>query len=71
MWQLDEPLAPCTHAYKYRLAYVVNGTCVLRYDNERGKGDHLHRSRRETRYAFVSVARLLVDFRRDVETLEG
>ena len=28
------------HGFKYRLAFVVNGVCVLRYDNEAGKGDH-------------------------------
>ena len=31
-----------THDYKYALAYVVAGQCVIRYDNEAGKGDHKH-----------------------------
>ena len=30
------------HPFKYRLAFIVNGKCILRYDNERGKGDHRH-----------------------------
>jgi hypothetical protein len=30
------------HQYKYRLVLVVNDDCVLRYDNEAGKGDHKH-----------------------------
>ena len=42
IWRLPEPLPPCAHGYKYRLAYVVGGVCVVRYDNERGKGDHRH-----------------------------
>ncbi|MGJ0194178.1 toxin-antitoxin system TumE family protein [Pantoea sp. RRHST58] len=25
------------HQYKYSLAYIVEGVCVMRYDNERGK----------------------------------
>ena len=33
---------------KYRLAFVVDDDCVLRYDNETGKGDrrHIGRTRR-------------------------
>ena len=30
------------HQFKYRLALVIDGVCVLRYDNEAGKGDHRH-----------------------------
>ena len=26
-----------THQFKYRLAYIVDGICVVRYDNERKK----------------------------------
>ncbi len=35
-------IAGSQHHYKYSLAYVVNGECIMRYDNERGKGDHKH-----------------------------
>ncbi|MCP5110120.1 MAG: hypothetical protein GY953_04720 [bacterium] len=41
IWRVPEPVPPSTHEFKYGLAYVVGGRCVLRYDNERGKGDHL------------------------------
>lgn len=67
VWQLPEPLPPCEHRYKYRLAYVENGRCVVRYDNERGKGDHRHIDGVENDYGFVSLAQLLADFRNDVE----
>lgn len=67
IWQLPEPLPPCTHCYKYRLAYVVDGVCVLRYDNERGKGDHRHAGDDETPYRFIDLERLLADFRLDME----
>jgi hypothetical protein len=67
VWQVAEPLAPCEHHYKYRLAYVENGRCVVRYDNELGKGDHRHIDGVENEYRFLSLAQLLADFRDDVE----
>jgi hypothetical protein len=67
IWQLSAPVPPCNHRYKYRLAYVVNGVCVVRYDNEHGKGDHRHVGLREVAYRFVSLGRLMADFRSDVE----
>ncbi len=42
IWELTEPLLPSAHRYKYRLFYGVGGACHVRYDNERGKGDHRH-----------------------------
>lgn len=42
VWKVPQPVRGSRHDYKYRLAYVVNGECVLRYDNEAGKGDHRH-----------------------------
>lgn len=50
------------HDMKYSLAYVVNDVCVLRFDNESGKGDHIHRGGTETLYAFTSLKQLLADF---------
>lgn len=69
LWQLPAPLPGSTHAYKYRLAYVVNEVCVLRYDNESGKGDHRHFRGKEFRYAFEGVDRLLAAFQRDIERI--
>jgi len=46
------PLAGSSaHGYKYRLAFVVDDECVLRYDNEAGKGDHKHIDAKEAPYA--------------------
>ena len=42
VWQVPQPVRASTHRFKYRQAFVVNGLCVLRYDNEAGKGDHRH-----------------------------
>jgi hypothetical protein len=66
VWRLPEPLSGSTHGPKYRLAYVVAGECVLRYDNEAGKGDHRHLGAEETPYGFVSVDQLVDDFLADV-----
>lgn len=66
LWRLPAPLAGSAHHYKYRLAYVVAGECVIRYDNEAGKGDHRHIGDRESSYAFVDVEKLLADFQRDI-----
>ena len=67
LWRLPRPLAGSRHSYKYRLAYVVDGKCVLRYDNEAGKGDHRHCGGKESRYRFTSPEKLVADFERDIE----
>jgi hypothetical protein len=67
LWQLPTAVPGSTHAFKYRLAFVVNGDCVLRYDNEAGKGDHKHTGNAETLYQFESPRRLLADFWHDVD----
>lgn len=67
IWQVPQPLPGSSHAFKYRLAYVVDGECVLRYDNEAGKGDHRHRRGRESPYAFRSPRQLAADFFEDIQ----
>lgn len=71
VWRLPEPLNGSSHSFKYRLAYVVEDKCVLRYDNESGKGDHRHMGGKETTYAFVSVDQLLDDFLAEVARWKG
>jgi hypothetical protein len=67
VWQLPEALPGSRHGFKYRLALVVNGLCVLRYDNEAGKGDHRHQGKEEREYQFSSPQTLLSDFWNDVD----
>lgn len=55
------------HGFKYRLAFVVNGECALRYDNEAGKGDHKHIGGEQEVYTFTTTAQLLRDFWADVD----
>jgi Family of unknown function (DUF6516) len=71
VWRLPQPLSGSNHSLKYRLAYVVDGECVLRYDNEAGKGDHRHMDAKERPYVFASVDQLLDDFLSDVATCKG
>jgi len=67
LWWLPRPVEGSGHGFKYRLAYVVRGTYVLRYDNETGKGDHRHFGGTETAYRFTTPDQLLVDFQADLE----
>ena len=67
IWKLPQPLAGSAHFYKYRLALVSENSCVLRYDNEAGKGDPKHVDELEVKYVFAGIDRLLADFFREVE----
>lgn len=67
IWRVPKPVNGSRHDLKYALAFVVNGTCVLRYDNEAGKGDHRHIGGQENGYRFTTAASLLADFWNDVD----
>ena len=67
VWRVPAPVRVSGHRYRYRLALVVKGECVLRYDNEAGKGDHRHAGKTERLYRFTTPAQLLADFWADVE----
>lgn len=63
VWLLSEPLPGSPHPYKYRLHYQKNDAGdYIRYDNERGKGDHRHIGGTEEPYRFESVKKLAQDF---------
>lgn len=66
LWRVPKPVAGSGHEFKYRLAYVVDGVCVIRYDNEVGKGDHRHFDDKESAYPFTTPDRLILDFQRDI-----
>lgn len=71
IWQLQAPLDGSTHDFKYRLAYVVNNRCVLRYDNEAGKGNHVRINEQEISYNFVSTEQLVDDFFAHIKLMES
>jgi len=66
VWHLSEPLPGSSHPYKYRLFYgKADGSCLVRYDNERGKGDHRHVGDLEEAYPFSTLRKLIEDFEAD------
>jgi hypothetical protein len=67
VWRIPRPVKGSTHRFKYRLALVVAGECVLRYDNETAKGDHRHVGGVERDYGFSTYEQLLTDFWADVD----
>lgn len=69
IWEVDPSVLGSAHSYKYRLAYVVNGECIMRYDNERGKGDHKHIGEKEVSTHFTTIEKLIDDFFTEIEAL--
>ena len=67
MWQVSKAPPDGPHGIKYRLYHgSADGTCLVRYDNELGKGDHRHYGAREAAYRFTNVETLMSDFLVDV-----
>jgi len=66
IWELPAPLAGSPHRFKYRLALVADAVCVVRCDNEGGKGDHVHAGGCERSYRFESIDGLIADFQAHV-----
>jgi hypothetical protein len=71
IWRLPSPTPDRPHALKYRLYYGRGGVCLVRYDNESGKGDHRHVREHEEPYRFVSVEKLRQDFEADIRRMGG
>jgi hypothetical protein len=70
IWQLQKPVPGCKHLFKYRFYFgAVDGTCLVRYDNERGKGDHRHSADSERPYIFQGVKQLLADFDQEIKQI--
>lgn len=67
IWQLPQKTKDRPHGLKYRLYYGdADGQCLVRYDNETGKGDHKHLGEDEVDYQFVDIDTLLKDFQHDI-----
>lgn len=66
IWRLPAATPDRPHALKYRLYFGRGGKCLVRYDNETGKGDHRHIRGREMSYQFISVKKLRQDFEADI-----
>lgn len=72
IWTLPQATPDRPHGLKYRLYYGdADGRCIVRYDNESGKSDHVHRGDREERYVFTSAEVLVADFLNDIDAERG
>jgi hypothetical protein len=68
LWQLPRKTPDRPHGLKYRLFYGLgDGTSLVRFDNESGKGDHKHIGSQEESYRFGHVETLVADFLAEVE----
>ena len=67
VWRAPRRVPASSHDFKYSLALIARGICVLRYDTEAGKGDHKHIVGREVAYRFTDLITLQADFWNDVE----
>lgn len=71
IWRLPHPVAGCTHSYKYRIAYVEDLVCIVRFDNEAGKGDHLHIRGRQCPYVFSTLDALKRAFFEEIQRIRN
>jgi hypothetical protein len=63
IYRLAEPNADAPHGYSYRLhCGILDGQTLVRFDNETGKGDHVHWGDTEQSYSFTTPDQLLADF---------
>jgi Family of unknown function (DUF6516) len=64
IWRVPKnPRQP--YGFKYSLVYIASGKRVLGYDNAHGR-DHRHLRGKGYSYEFVSPAKLMEDFLRDL-----
>jgi hypothetical protein len=71
VWRLPHATPDRPHGLKYRLYFGRDGHCLVRYDNESGKGDHRHINGRELSYRFSSMTKLRQDFAADIKKYGG
>jgi len=68
LWHLPHKTPDRPHGLKYRLYYGFgDDTCLVRFDNESGKGDHKHVGSREESYRLIYVETLVADFLAEIE----
>lgn len=71
IWQLPTISNERPHGLKYRLYYgTADGECLVRYDNETGKGNHRHLAGLEEAYIFRDIETLVDDFQYDIEQMK-
>ena len=71
VWRVPSPVRPAKHEYKYSLFYGRPGVKLVGFDNEQGKGDHMHIAGQERPYGFKDLDQLLADFFAEVRKAGG
>ena len=73
VWEAIPAIPGCEHPFNYRFfcGREKTGKCLVRYDNERGKGDHRHWRGGEAPYPFSKPEALFADFEQDVREVLG
>lgn len=71
IWRVNPNIPASQHNFKYSLVYVVDGVCMVRYDNEAGKGDHKHIGENEYPVSFSTLKDLIKQFRTDVTAMRS
>jgi len=70
LWQLPAAGGEKIGALKYRLFYgTAAGSCLMRHDNERGKGHHWNVLGTKQPYHFTDVETLVGDFLGEIEKI--
>jgi len=68
LWKRPKKTSDRPYGLKYRLYYgLADGTCLVRFDNESGKGAHRHIKGHEESYHFKDVEILVADFLKEIE----
>ncbi|MFB4373481.1 DUF6516 family protein [Agrobacterium sp. CR_3] len=67
VWKVPTPVPPTDHEFKYSMVYIQDDVRVVGFDNERGKGDHMHLDGKEFPYRFTTIDQLIEDFVSEVE----
>jgi hypothetical protein len=70
LWRVPQPVPPSIHRFKYALFYGRPGARLVLFDNERGKGDHMHIREVQTPYVFTTPEALVADFMAAVRAVQ-
>jgi hypothetical protein len=71
LWRVPAPVPPARHDFKYALFYGRPGERLVLFDNERGKGDHMHIREVESPYVFEGPEKLVADFLAAVRAVQA
>jgi hypothetical protein len=65
IWRLPHATADRPHGIKYRFYCGRGDECLVRYDNETGKGDHRHYGEQEESSRVRQIKLQLIDYARN------